>query len=142
MEALKEHAGTGGSSPMPTNTIPTALLTAHPLAATSPAAAAPSKDPVVAESITAVCVGDSRHPVPQSLRIELAASAVRMSTERLATCGSALIAVRKLAKTREAPKGYSCTATGPGPEDFTEHDVCTLKRRGTTVHLRFDLILD
>lgn len=127
---------------MSNRTIPMALLTMIALAAASPAAAKPHADPVVAESVAAVCTGSSRFPVPQSLRIDLTASAVRASTERLASCSSALAAVRKLARTRHKPKGYRCLASGPGPEDFTEHDVCTLTRAGTTVRLRFDLILD
>jgi hypothetical protein len=122
--------------------VPTALIAALAVAATSPVAAAPAKDPVVAEYVTAVCIGSSRHPVPQSVRIDLTASAVRTSTEDLATCSSALRTVRKVAKNRRAPKGYECTATPPGPEDFTEQDVCTLTRAGTKVRLQFALILD
>lgn len=128
----------GGSLTMIIRILTAAVLTAG--LAASPAAAA--KDPVVARTVTAICVGSSRNPVPQDLLIELSAVAVRTSTQDLATCTSALKAVRRLGGYNRPTKGYQCVAEPLEPEQFVEHNVCVLNRSGTTVRLRFDLILD
>lgn len=103
-----------------------------------------SADPVIAESVSAVCVGDSRHPVPQSLRISLTATNVVRSLEKYATCRDSLITAKKLAKShRLKARGFRCTATRTDPEGFTDRYVCDLQTaKRTLVRLEFDLILD